>query len=545
MLRVLSQLSWTLGEFLYNLFRSKDDNGEKIQRDEPHRTMIARFLSGNTKHTFVEMVQAIMEDTAGLPKQSDDESTYMYSQNHPSLEIKHARPALTTMAVELVTKEMVREMNTTVKSVNGLHGSAVPLRRGGRMHLRWQDISTSTVETTKTILSTHSPLAFHFLLRLATPPARTATDTQSPEGVVIATRRIRPPKLTVTEVLSDVAYCRTYSARLLPVARGILYFACGAQLSLFNYNSRTGHTPSWSTVIATLKRLADSAREELREMGKSETQALVMRMDNVQKYRKQREQRIGRRNEMDVGLAATVAEAKDFTADALDLGDKLRRIAENERSTLTVPKLLNMIDLDHYETVSALQWLQTLVYSIPQLNCHKSALEKLNKTEGAKLRVPKQKTALHPLATTRKNENVMTELRDALVDFMEQVGQEEEDYQQRLLFIGGDGLTFERLQQIKQYLDDQTTAYRRFDIIMPFLEIWHTIWTHLSSVFETHWGNELTKDPSKLGHSAHKIGQKTPSNLKKVDYYAASHLLYLVLDTRILIAGGEHVRLFS
>ncbi|KAH9915098.1 uncharacterized protein B0H18DRAFT_1125064 [Fomitopsis serialis] len=415
MLRVLGQLSWTLGDFLYNLFRSKDDNGEKIQRDEPQRTMIARFLSGNTKHTFAKIVHAVMEDTAGLPKPSDDESAYMYSRNHPSLEIKHARPALTTMAVELVIKEMVREMNATVKIGPG-----------------------------------------------------------------------------------------------------------------------TGHTPSWSTVIATLKRLADSAREELREMGKSETQALVMRMDNVQKYRKQREQRIGRRNEMDVGLAATVAEARDFTADALDLGDKLRRIAENERSTLTVPKLLNMIDLDHYDTVSALQWLQTLVYSIPQLDCHKSALEKLNKTEGAKLRVPKQKTALHPLATTRKNENIMTELRDALVDFMEQVGQDEENYQQRLLFIGGDGLTFERLQQIKQYLDDQTTAYRRFDIIMPFLEIWHTIWTHLSSVFETHWGNELTKDPSKLGHSAHKIGQKTPSNLKKVDYYAASHLLYIVLDTRML-----------
>ncbi|KAF6748295.1 hypothetical protein DFP72DRAFT_1074559 [Ephemerocybe angulata] len=41
-------------------------------------------------------------------------------------------------------------------------------------------------------------------------------------------------------------------------------------------------------------------------------------------------------------------------------------------------------------------------------------------------------------------------------------------------------------------------------------------------------------DPSTSGHSSTVIGRAPPANLKKVDYYPAVDLLYLVLDTRML-----------
>jgi len=163
-----------------------------------------------------------------------------------------------------------------------------------------------------------------------------------------------------------------------------------------------------------------------------------------------------------------------------------------------------------------LQWLQT-------------------RTKGSKLRVPDRKTVIHPLGTSAKNENVITELRDVAVDFLGQIGQHDGDHDaDRLFFMGGDGLTFERLLKLKEYMQFQDDPFKQFANVVPFLETWHAEWTFVSLIFETHWGATLTTDPSKLGHSATKIDQKTPTNLKKVDYYAGIYVTYLVLDVRML-----------
>ncbi|KAF9522129.1 hypothetical protein CPB83DRAFT_840712 [Crepidotus variabilis] len=71
-------------------------------------------------------------------------------------------------------------------------------------------------------------------------------------------------------------------------------------------------------------------------------------------------------------------------------------------------------------------------------------------------------------------------------------------------------------------------------IVQPLLEEWHFEWTNLSQFFEAHWGPPLSKDPSRLGHSAEKIGRKQPSNQKKVDFYPNCDLAFLVLDARLL-----------
>jgi hypothetical protein len=244
--------------------------------------------------------------------------------------------------------------------------------------------------------------------------------------------------------------------------------------------------------------------------------------------------RIGREHSMNIGIAATYIEAHQFNPSAPDIEDKRRRIAENRRKDLKVSQLIGWIDQEHIETIGILQWLQTLVRYVPELEPYKPHISMLFRTRAAKQRLPVDASRVHPLATSGQNETVSTELKDAVLDFLEQTGQTRENYQQRLHVVGGDGLTYEKILQLKKYLQFHTNEFESFELIEPVLEWWHTMWTDLSRLFETHWGELLSKDPSTLGHSANKIGRTTPPNLKKVDYYPSVQLAYLVLDVRML-----------
>jgi len=192
---------------------------------------------------------------------------------------------------------------------------------------------------------------------------------------------------------------------------------------------------------------------------------LGMRCANVQQHTKVREHRIGRENVMKIGVAGTVAEMFDFDIAVADAGKRTQLLESNMRATLTVESLLGVIDHHHLRQVFVLQWLQTLVNYIPELAPYKPKVADIYRTCASKFRVPDKKTVIHPLGTASKNENVITELRDAMIDF-------------------------ERLLKLKQYMQFQDSAFKRFENIIPFL--------------------------------------------KKVDYYSSIYLAYLVLDVRML-----------
>lgn len=158
----------------------------------------------------------------------------------------------------------------------------------------------------------------------------------------------------------------------------------------------------------------------------------------------------------------------------------------------------------------------------------------LYRTRCAKEKLPAKPTKAHPLASSSRNETITTDLKEALLDFLEQTGHTNEGFKNRLFPIGGDGLTFEKILSIKEFLQLHDNEFDRLEILDPLLEWWHTLWTDLSRLYRCHWGADLSHDPSSLGHSTAKIGRKKPSNLKKVDYYQHSQLAYLVLDVRIL-----------
>jgi hypothetical protein len=245
---------------------------------------------------------------------------------------------------------------------------------------------------------------------------------------------------------------------------------------------------------------------------------------------------MGRVNQLRIGTAATVFEAEDFLPAAMDIDDRRARIAENKRKDVTVPSLLALVDQKHMDVIGALQWLRILVHYVPELSKYKSKVSELYRTKGAKKPInPHRKTRVHPLGTNAKNEAKTTELKDALLDFLNQMGQRDGDYLRKLLPVGGDGLTYEKILQLKRYMQFHGDELQSLELLVPMLELWHLEWTDLSRLFEVHWGHYLSSDdPGTMRNSAAEIGRKEPANLSKVDYYPYMQLAYLILDVRLL-----------
>jgi hypothetical protein len=225
---------------------------------------------------------------------------------------------------------------------------------------------------------------------------------------------------------------------------------------------------------------------------------------------------------MVVGTAATAIKMEGFNPSALDILDKQHRIAENKRQSLTFNDLWSLVDHSHLDVICRLQWLHTLVDLVPELDRYRGDIQKLYNTRGQKYCTQLWKSQIQPLPTNGKNETVTSNLVKSLREIYSHIGQTESSYTPRLILTGGDCLTYERMVQLKNYLQFHDTPYERLDILQPLLEIWHTKWTDLSRIYEAHFGGLTSDDPSSLGHSTNKIKRKAPSNLKKVDYYLYS-----------------------
>jgi hypothetical protein len=343
-----------------------------------------------------------------------------------------------------------------------------------------------------------------------------------------------------TEVLCQINYAHNRYAKRLQIFNGILYYSSGASHTILGHTSRMGITTSYNNILETLEELSKYEAKRLEVIGKDSTRGLDLVFDNVQTYAKQWEMRIGRENVMKVGMAATAVEIDDFNPDAVGLEKRRQLVREGKEKKmgLTAEGLLKLLNADHARTTGALHWLQILTVYVPQLEAYKGNVrEMFREKSAANIRLDKdgvRRTIVHPLATSGKSETAVRELKDGLVDFLEQIGQTPDDYQQRIILAGGDGLTFEQMGNLKRAAQTQDGPFKTFEIIQPYLQLWHTEWTDLCRLFVAHFGEERSADPSTIGHSSGKIGFRRPANLAKVDYYPASHHLYRVLDARVL-----------
>ncbi|KAM6489591.1 hypothetical protein JOM56_014913, partial [Amanita muscaria] len=166
--KAIDDANWVLGEFLYHVFRLKDEDGSKRHRSRQHAKLASSFLQGMTRYTPAMIVDAWFRDPDGcIPSSSTDEHL-MYSTKTPYTEIQSIRPALTSFAVQIVEKRLISEAQHAVKPSNGLR--ATMKRRAATAHkVEWADIGSATVPQVAELLQRHQPLTWHLLMSIALP----------------------------------------------------------------------------------------------------------------------------------------------------------------------------------------------------------------------------------------------------------------------------------------------------------------------------------------------------------------------------------------
>ncbi|PPQ81348.1 hypothetical protein CVT24_001360 [Panaeolus cyanescens] len=407
------------------------------------------------------------------------EAHLMYGLDVPCQTIKSFRPAITSFAAQTVESRVV-------------------LRKGAHHRLEMLDIGASTL-----------------------------TDIGEGRVRMIAQVRqieLRPVELVRINTLSPLNFARNREARLLPLLKGLLYFAHSAASDLFAYNSHLGEMPSYSTVYQAACQLGQHQKSITYQRGRDPAIIGALQLDNVQNYLKPQELRMGRVAQMNIGIAGVYYELSGVDSSALDVESRRLQIAENRRAGLTVAKLLSWVDGTHLDFIYTSHWLRILVDYVPELAAMKPQVSERFHTQGAKLRLDPMPTKVHSLSTSGKNETYTTEIKDGLVDFLSQIGQKD----------GGDGLTFQKLNEVKRCLQFHRDPLQSFEVVQPVLALWHTEWTNLSRLYETHQGSSTSRDPSCIGHSACQIGHPLPANVKKVDYHSGSELLEVIIISRIL-----------
>lgn len=249
-----------------------------------------------------------------------------------------------------------------------------------------------------------------------------------------------------------INFCRNQHARLYPLVRGIIYMASHVPADIITLNSHMGTTPAIGTIKSALKGFSKQKAMTMRVMGRDtglvEVNGTPMVKANIiifnsQHFRRQRERRIGRENVMVMGISGTFIQIL-VTSSALDPLDKRYRISFNLRRTVTVEQLLGMIDFPHLRNVGILQFIQALATYIPEAAIYKSEIALRYRTRCRKRQVPLEKSEIHPFASSGKNEAYIPELKDALLDFQQQLGQTEDDFDDRLWFCGGDGMSYNK-----------------------------------------------------------------------------------------------------
>ncbi|KAL1658988.1 hypothetical protein GGF50DRAFT_131359 [Schizophyllum commune] len=518
---IKEELNWTLGETLYKSSLHVASRGSEMQVK-----MLTHFFAGHDKEFPVSRTLAVwLKHPYGRNPPHD----LMYSLDHPYTEIRQMRPALTSFSAQLVRQQLVREAEEAIKVKNGLHVSIGKKARENVKPLVWDDLGVGTVDHVRAILQKNQPLLYNFVSELCSRKPR-----KDQHGAVVV-RKQRTITNVVTHTISSIDFSRSNHANFLPLATGVLHFACLAPFDIFRWGSRVGTMPAYSTLIRALEGLSRDAANKSLAFGSQPNRVAVFRMDNVHSYHLHRDVRVGRQNELHTGLFGAMYEAESYVdATAFNISDNDAIRARGLRKTVTTRKLFNKIDQKHLNNVLTLQWIRVLTDHIPELKDLSGAVSRLYRTTATKSPLPPCRTVVRPLACDAKNETHLEELRAFILDMYAQGGLTAANCSNLLIPCGGDGMSYELLHVLKSVLRVESSQWNRFENTKPMLEGWHQKWTEVCAIHEEFWGSSLTPDYSSLGHSASRLGRRRPADLKKVDFKQGTQLMFTVADSRML-----------
>jgi hypothetical protein len=91
----LQEVDWTLGDFLYFTFQTKDNDGKDLKRSTQHAMYATNFLQGRTSYTPSMILELWFHSPDGRAPVEMSHDVPMYSLEHVYTSIKPARTALT------------------------------------------------------------------------------------------------------------------------------------------------------------------------------------------------------------------------------------------------------------------------------------------------------------------------------------------------------------------------------------------------------------------------------------------------------------------
>ncbi|KAJ7201866.1 hypothetical protein GGX14DRAFT_571124 [Mycena pura] len=527
-----------LGNFLELLFYIRP-HGTKDVRTPRHKAMVTAFLGGQTKVKMGHIIDLIYHHRQSQPPPGSEERDLAFSHNVPHTTISFARPSISSWALVLVGKEARKQIGALTKNDPTDPTDTTQLRASTNGRIK----DAVVADWDKLTEGLNIPkMAAKYARRGRVPWYLTEIMAAPTKGGAVVIRQRRPHTTIQVGAISSFVLSRNrYASGYLALPLAVWQFACKSHIDEKRVFSRFGFTVHDSTARACLDSLTDTGLAKLRESVAEGVAVGEMRwqyvLDNVQKFCRQRDLRLGRQDVLKVGCAATAILLEDCAPGAFNLQDHLDRVMKQERKEMTTDSLYADIDWDYIHDLTALHWVRIFVNFAPQLAHLRKVVEAAFDSERmTKLRLRRgRKATVQPLGTNAERETETPGMLRAMLDFEGQMGLDEKAMEGLIITPRGDGASIAAMWRIKKYLSAHPSHYKAFrNRVPPGPEIWHTRWTQLNAISSNCFGPATATDPAALSKSATAAGAKRPSDLKKVDFWPTSRSMILFFEARVL-----------
>ena len=248
---------YTIGQFLFEFFRAAPPGSRATGRLERHGKMLGAFL--RARGTTSYGVGEILHQLDAVAGRFDDHEEPLYALEPSYDELKSGHAALTSYVAQKVYSHLRAEQRAAVHPEGGLHVFA-PRKQGEpiNMRLSWDTYGATTFEDVRTILKKLQPLTFAYIKELTKPKRHDPNKEyryRPPNFVCekLISRAVLNAWQVATLALCQINYSHNRNAKRLQVFTGILFLVNGATQTVLDYSSRMCITPSYNSILDTLK----------------------------------------------------------------------------------------------------------------------------------------------------------------------------------------------------------------------------------------------------------------------------------------------------
>ncbi|KAJ7059062.1 hypothetical protein C8F01DRAFT_1370675 [Mycena amicta] len=546
-----------LDTFLYD--RSTDvDKPINDPRSKKHIQAVSSWLSGGASGgSFkpVDAVQRIYLHPHGWPKARSvyaPEGEAMFDGDTNYNTIRYARVAVSIWATQLVGMRCEVEVGK-LGHINPkypewkpfLQSSVNDRMRSKRETVTEADLFGFSMDKSANMLKKLARTTWFITQRMSAP--------RRPENGEEYVREHRPHPYVQVLVMSCCAVSRNRSANAyFALPFGALLFASKVPTNVKRLLSCLGVSVHPNTVRDCMTTVAARRRETLTKITLdallSKNLSVKIILDNCQKYGVVHEHGIGKTSKMLVGTAAT-ATVLEGAADGAFLLESLQKsVIRNSRAAVDLEQLLDSIDYDHLNSVSAVHVATILCESVPCLKQYLPALAAMWRSGPlAKRRMPAgRKTRIFPLGPNSQNEMEVHGMKEAQRDFNHQAGFTSENVAAAgtLLWYAGDVGSVLSGRRVMDHLLPQAcslNAYESFENMFWVPGLFHAEIHELSAISDNALGQKTSSDPSTISRASAAAGLHTPKRSTQSDYYPTRRTLSTIFRAQILDLWDLHL----